>query len=273
MKRILTLGLLLGIFALFLGGCEIDDCYFTDCYYETDYRAPAVPSGLSYLNGDGEVHLFWNSNYDSDLAGYNVYYAYDYNGRYELLGSTSGTSFVDYGAKNGTTYYYAVTSYDYNGNESELSSDVIYCTPRPEGYNAAINDYLVYPNTSGFSFGSYSVVPYDGQNADFFFENYDGVFYLNVWDDTDIQDMGRTQDLYDIPYAPESGWAVDKWVEAIPGHTYVIWTWDNHFAKIRVKNISAGRLVFDWAFQTAPGNIDLKPVTGNREKLASKKFD
>ena len=38
-----------------------------------------------------------------------------------------------------------------------------------------------------------------------FFENYNGTFYLNVWDDSDIQDMGSTQDIWDISYAP-NGW-------------------------------------------------------------------
>ncbi|MCK7520207.1 MAG: hypothetical protein MZV64_22200 [Ignavibacteriales bacterium] len=70
-------------------------------------------------------------------------------------------------------------------------------------------------------------------DADFFFENYQGTFYLDVWDDTDIQDMGPTNDIYDIPFAPTSGWSTTKDAIAIVGHTYVIWTWDNHFAKIQ----------------------------------------
>ena len=32
----------------------------------------------------------------------------------------------------------AVAAYDFNGNESELSYDVIYSTPRPEGFNQPI---------------------------------------------------------------------------------------------------------------------------------------
>ncbi|MCK7520206.1 MAG: hypothetical protein MZV64_22195 [Ignavibacteriales bacterium] len=44
-------------------------------------------------------------------------------------------------AVNGDKYYYAVAAYDYNGNESELSYDVIYSTARPEGFNQAIFDY------------------------------------------------------------------------------------------------------------------------------------
>ena len=99
-------------------------------------------------------------------------------------------------------------------------------------------------------FALYSVVAYDSIDVDFFFENYQGTFYLDVWDDTDIQDMGPTNDIYDIPYAPTSGWSTTKDAVAIVGHTYVIWTWNNHYAKIRISNITNERVVFDWAYQT-----------------------
>ena len=96
---------------------------------------------------------------------------------------------------------------------------------------------------------------YDSLDVDFFFENYQGTFYLDVWDDTDIQDMGPTNDIYDIPFAPTSGWSTTKDAIATVGHTYVIWTWDNHFAKIRISNITNDRVVFDWAYQLVEGSI------------------
>ena len=98
-----------------------------------------------------------------------------------------------------------------------------------------------------------------------FFENYNGTFYLNVWaTDSDLQDMGPTQDIWDISYAPTGGWVPVqqgenvKYTQAIVGHTYVIWTWDNHFAKVRIKNITNERMVFDWAYQLVEGNRELK---------------
>ncbi len=45
---------------------------------------------------------------------------------------------------------------------------------------------------------------------------------------------------------------------AIVGHTYVFWTWDNHFAKIRISSITPDRMVFDWAYQLVEGEIMLK---------------
>lgn len=233
--------------------CDVNDTY------EVDLNPPAPPTGIQVINGDNRVDLFWNENRESDLAGYNIYFSYSYYGQYELIGSSAYADFVDYDAVNGETYYYAVTAYDYNGNESDLSRDVIYSTPRPEGFNQAIFDFHQFPENSGYGFSEYSVVPYDANpESDVFFELFEGEYYLNVWDDTDIQDMGSTIDIYDIPFAPTNGWSPDKYVPAIVGHTYVLWTWDNHFAKVRISQIINDRMVFDWAYQTVQGEQQLK---------------
>ena len=253
MKKIYVYFLSLIVAVLFTA-CNIND---PDLFY--DYTPPSPPSGIVVLNGDNRVDLYWNDNYEDDLAGYNVYYSYSYNGKYNLLGSTQSNYFTDWGPANGVTYYYAVTAYDYNGNESDLSVDVIYSTARPEGFNQSVFDYRQFPNNSGYSFPLYSVVAYDSLDVDFFFENYQGDFYLDVWSDTDIQDMGPTNDIYDIPFAPTSGWSQTKDAIAIPGHTYVIWTWNNHYAKIRITQINSQRVVFDWAYQLVEGEKQLKP--------------
>lgn len=254
----LFLALLIFAAANLFTGCD----EFGDYFY--DDVPPSPPKGIYTVTGDERVDLFWDENPEGDVAGYNVYYAYSYDGKYTLLGSTYDNSYIDYGAKNGTTYYYAVTAYDYNNNESDLSSEVIYDTPRPEGFNQALFDYNRSPNNSGYDFSKYLVVAYNSDATDFFFENYNGTYYLNVWDDTDIQDMGTTGDIWDISYAPSSGWVPMqpnenvKYVEAKVGHTYVIWTWDNHFAKVRIRSISNDRMVFDWAYQLVEGNRELK---------------
>ncbi len=264
MKNKLSFFVIISIIA-FLTACNVNDSYYED------YTPPAPPTGIQVLNGDERVDISWNHNRESDLAGYNVYYSYSYNGRYTLIGSTANNYFIDFGANNGEKYYYAVTAYDYNGNESELSYDVVYAVPRPEGFNQTIFDYRRFPNNAGYSFANYSVVRYDDQNSDIFFENYQGTYYLVVWDDTDIQDMGPTSDIYDIPYAPLSGWSPSKDVIAKVGHTYVIWTWNNHYAKIRVKNITPDRIVFDWAYQLVQGEPMLKPsVKGGIRKQINK---
>jgi len=256
---------------------------FYGCIYQTDisdYRdniPPKSPKNIYSITGDNWVELHWQNNYEQDLDGYNVYRGNSYFGKYELIGSTKRNYFVDYTAKNGNTYYYAITAFDYSGNESELSTDVVYDTPRPEGYNQVVFDFRKFPGNSGYDFSSYSVVPYNSDNCDMFFDNDNGKYYMVVYDDTDIQDMGPTTDIYDIDKAPISGWSPTKDVRLYVGHTYVVWTWDNHYAKFRVKYISNERVVFDWAYQLVEGNRELKISpklkTGERDMKKEKIYE
>lgn len=245
----------------------------TACVNDTEYYddiPPAPPSEVATLTGDNWVEISWDYNHENDIAGYNVYYNYTYEGKYTLIGSTEGNYFLDDGAENGVTYYYAVAAYDYNGNESELSYDVAYDTPRPEGYNERLFDASLYPDVSGYDFSEYVVLPFDDLEADFFFEYYQGAYYITVWQENDIQDMGATYDIYDVSEAPLSGYVPlyddenVKYEEAIVGHTYVVWTYDNNFAKIRINQILNDKLIFDWAYQLVPGNVELKPAVKNK---------
>lgn len=271
--KTLRLFLIIALFGLgfVLSGCEhVHDNY--------DNTPPSAPRNVTALTGDNRVDLYWDDNPEHDLAGYNVYYSYSYDGKYTLIGSTKNNHFVDADAKNGTTYYYAVAAYDFNGNESDLSQDVVYDTPRPEGFNQSIFDYNTTPNNGGYSFAKYMIVPYNDKEVDFFFENYNGKLYLDVWaSEADIQDMGATNDIYDITTAPNGGWIPVKpndnikYAEAIPGHTYVVWTIDNHYAKVRIKSVTPQRMVFDWAYQLVAGNKELKRnVASVRQNLPYK---
>lgn len=262
MKKIYIISVLL---FLTFGITSCDESYMNDYY---DNIPPSPPTGVQVLNGDNRVDLSWNDNRERDIAGYNVYYSGSYDGKYELIGTTQNNYFIDDGARNGILNYYAVTAYDYNNNESELSPDVAYATPRPEGFNQSIFDYRRFPDNSGYSFTTYSNVAFDDtiNTPDFFFEIFEGTPYIDVYDDTDIKDMGLTTDIYDIAFAPENGWSPNHDAVAIEGHTYVIWTFDNHFAKVRVKTITRDRIVFDWAFQLVKGNPQLKVSGGNQKR-------
>ena len=233
-----------------------------------DITPPAPPRNISTSTGDNEVGIFWTRNTEPDVAGYHVLASNAYNGEYVTIGTTSQNYFSDLAAHNGTTYYYAVTAFDYNGNESALSHDVAYDTPRPEGYDVILKNFRSDSTLAGYDFSTYSVGRYDDQYTDVFYENYNGAYYLNVWTDSDIQDMGYTNSLYDIDAAPTAGWSPSKDVRAITGHTYIVWTWDDHYAKIRITAVSSARVEFDWAYQLQSGNVELKHgVVGTRGTL------
>ncbi len=239
-----------------------------------DTTPPAPPSALQVYAYNGTVELYWKPNSERDFDYYNVYVSDSYDGVYTVIGSTNEEFFRDENVVNGEIYYYAVTAVDYNGNESDLSYDVAFGIPRPDGFNVLIYNYRTLPEESAFCFAQETIVPYNSADADFFFEYYEGRYYINVWADSDILDAGATASIYDVTVAPSTGWVPlaegenVKYLEAVPGHTYVIWTADNHYGKIRVSTVAADRMTFDWAYQLVEGAPQLKKIT--RERIERK---
>jgi hypothetical protein len=219
---------------------------------------PLPPVGIATVTGDNAVYLSWIDNQEHDIAGYNVYVAGSYDGRYDRIGSTRGASFTDAGARNGFTYYYAVTAFDADGNESDLSRDVAYDTPRPEGVGVTLADRNRDPQRAGYDFSAFRVLHYDTDATDLFFEaSPTGVPFFVVWEDSDIQDMGYTRNFDEISAAPTAGWNPTRDAQIVAGHTYVIWTYDDHYAKVRVTSISPSAVTFDWGYQLVTGNTEL----------------
>ena len=79
-------------------------------------------------------------------------------------------------------------------------------------------------------------------------------------DQTDIQDFGYTNSLDDVNWSPLEGWSKIRRVEVILGHSYIIWTAYDHYAKLRVGEIVGDtKIYFDWAYQIDRGNQELAP--------------
>lgn len=270
MKSLMVLILVMSAFLMI--ACEKDTEYITEVVYVGEEGPPPVPQGVYSVTGDGEVLLYWLPI--DDVAGdFDAYVVYrsdtDPDTGYIEIGETTNEYFIDDDVANGLTYYYAVSSVDTDGYLSDLSYEYVFDTPRPEGYNRTVFDFNSMPLYSGWDFSAEESVVYTSPNADIYLEYYadHGVFYINVADEyTDIQDMGYTDNLDEIGYAPEDGWSYLGWSEVILDHTYVIWTNDNHYAKLRVSAINAENILFDWAFQVAIGNPELKPSTTKPER-------
>lgn len=245
------------VLAVGLVGCDEE----TTRYIKVD-DAPAVPQGVYSITGDEAVYIFWLPVRDADLDYYKIWWSPD-DDLYELIGTTQAESFTDTDVVNGTTYYYAVSSVDEAGNESALSYESVFDTPRPEGTKLFLRDFNTLPNDAGFDFSEQATVSYDSVDADIYVE-YDTTletFFVNVGNAmTDIQDMGYTYDFDEIGYAPDTviGWSAVGWAELIINHTYIIWTSDNHYAKVRPYNIiGTTGAQFQWAYQGAVGNPEL----------------
>ena len=83
----------------------------------TDVSAPAAPTGLAAVAGNGQVELAWDANAEPDVAGYNVYRSTTSpvdTGGTPLNGGTLLTdpAFTDDTVVNEVTYHYAVVAVD-----------------------------------------------------------------------------------------------------------------------------------------------------------------
>jgi len=231
---------------------------------ESDLEPPAAPRGVYSVTGDNQVVLSWYPNGESDLDGYSVYRSFNDQNGYQLIADVGNARFVDADVDNGVTYYYAVTAYDLDGNESELSPEVVQDTPRPEGFGVRMSNLLRVPEAAGYDFSNYSLTDFQAQTTDIYFGRdvtTGGYFIYSFSDDTDLQDYGYTESFDDVDYAPENGWSALGYTEAIPGHTYIVWTHDNHFAKLRVTAVNPDFVEFDWAYQIVEGNPELAKVS------------
>jgi hypothetical protein len=236
-----------------LAGCGSDDPVVVH-----DVVPPAPPRALYSVTGDGSVTLHWVRNDEPDLAGYRVYISPAYTGPYTALGTVATTNYVVGGLPNGVTSYFAVAAYDAAGNESDLSTENVYDTPRPAGTNVILQPTSSEPGgIAGYDFSAQALRLSGDPATDVFFE-VSGATRLMVARDlnTDVQDAGYN-DLDNLDWAPDAGWSPTGTVELAVGHSYYVWTRDNHYAKFRVTALTGAQVRFDWAYQIDPGNPQL----------------
>ena len=96
---------------------QSDDCYFSVVILVPS--APMVKIGNSASSG--KPQLTWDAVSGAD--SYNVYRAVSGEGAYTKINSTTATSYVNTGAKEGVTYYYKITAVNSSG-EGEFSNIV-----------------------------------------------------------------------------------------------------------------------------------------------------
>jgi hypothetical protein len=260
-----------GVFVLAVSGCDNDDCMTCS----DDREPPPTPTGVYTVTGDESVAIFWNPLIGADVAGYEIYAATDPDGPYDRIRREPGEesyTWVHRNLENGVTLYYAVSAYDFDGNLSALSADyqTVHDTPRPSG--AGLRLFSTDLSRAGIDWSGYAsgnsglVVPYDDPLADFVLEAGAGadagrLFLVGtvIVDGGDefrnqLQDFGYTNSLDEVDWAPdeeqEDTWAQSAFgVELILGHSYVVWTWDDYYAKFRVRELSPTSVTLDWAYQ------------------------
>ena len=257
---------------LAVGACATED----DPVVVIDNGAPSAPDGVYSIPGDFQGEICWNTNPEPDIAGYDVYWNDAPTGEFEFVArvDVNTTCYVDTDVDNGVTYYYAVLAFDNDGLESELSFENVFDTPRPEGTNLVLFDYLGQNSgLGGYDFSSLSGTPqaWDNPTTDVYFGSPNGVptLFADQGAGVDIQDYGYIELLY-VDWAPVAGWAPSGQVELIPGHSYIVRIVDGNglfnMAKFNVVVASSASATIDWAYQTDSDNPELAPGVGGAQR-------
>ncbi|MCJ7580093.1 MAG: hypothetical protein MUP98_06110 [Candidatus Aminicenantes bacterium] len=91
-----------------------------------DIFPPAPPKGIILVTGSGILSLSWDANLESDLGGYRVWKRSEGESEFVVLMTEPfiENTYTDRSVEKSVRYYYAITTMDKSGNESQ-KSDVI----------------------------------------------------------------------------------------------------------------------------------------------------
>ena len=236
-----------------------------------------TPAWLGSTTLNEAIHLYWSDNpYQNEPGGFKQYrvysasYSLDLNQCgtvWSLEGTTISPEFLASALTNGVSRCFGVSAESVEGWES-LWSDVIADTPRPDARNVLIFPFQADATRSGFRFAGAVqlgvVAAGNDPNVDFWVDrDVNGDLWITpVRAGTEVALYGSepVADLTSITYAPETGYARTA-IQAVPGYGYVFqMSGGDGFARygaLRVTHASADYMIFDWSYQTDPGNPEL----------------
>lgn len=247
-----------------------------------------APSDLTSVSLDGAVALSWSDNAylnDPDLFKTYRVYSTSYNldagqcgTTWSLEGTTVAPEFLAGALQNGVPHCFSVTAMntdDVESARSPLRSD----TPRPDSRNVALFARQAQDAGSGFRFwddDGDGVAQLDelgvvrsGSNTsiDFSVERaIDGTLWLRpvrAGTGVELYSTSPVEDLTSIDFAPDQTYATSS-IQAVPGYGYVFSMAGGdgfaRFGAVRVTHVGTNMLILDWAFQTDPGNPELKTM-------------
>ncbi len=243
-----------------------------------------APASLTSVSLDSRIHLGWSDNpFQNDPNGflhYRVYatsYDLDNNlcgASWSLEGTTVAPAFLAGALTNGVPRCFAVSAVSIEGFES-LWSPLRYDTPRPEARNLIVFTANVDPARNGFRFfldanGDGQAGPLElgivgaGASMDFTLQRDAGNNLVLVPEraatDARLYSAQPIADLTTIDIAPVSGYARTALLAA-PGLGFVFRMNDGtgfyQYGALRVTAVGPDYVIFDWSYQTDPGNPEL----------------
>ena len=257
-----------------------------------------APAWLFSISLNGAIHLEWDdSSYVTASTRFKWYriYSTDYdldNGlcgtNWLLEGTTVAPEFLASAMTNGVPRCFGISAVSREGYES-LWSPLRQDTPRPDARNTLVFAYDENQAQSGFRF--WQDVNTDGRaQASELGRVQDGnLTSIDFWvyrDPTDstlwlVPEFAGTQmrlysnspvaDLTSIDFAPASGYSRSM-IQAVPGYAYVFEIVEGstvRYGALRMTHVGRDYLIFDWSFQTDPGNPELQIRAGQSTAMAT----
>lgn len=98
-----------------------------DSGYSVDNKKPSAPAAATAGMGAEGLVLNWNHVIDDDFDFYAIYKSetsgFDASSQ-DYFATTTDSFYVDSDIVEGTAYYYRLTSFDFNGNESDFTAEI-----------------------------------------------------------------------------------------------------------------------------------------------------
>jgi hypothetical protein len=266
-----------------------------------------APTTLGSTSLSGAVLLAWSDNaFLTDPEGFKQYRVYSTlfsldeglcDAVWSLEGTTVSPEFLASALANGVPRCFGVSAESVEGWES-VWSPLRADTPRPDARNVVLWADAVTPSQAGFRFhqdlnGDGQVGPTElgivGSSTspamDFWIDRDPGTLELIITP----QRAGTSVALYDendpvadltsIDIAPETGFSTVP-ITVVPGFGYVFQMDGGdgfaRFGALRPTHVGTDFLIFDWSYQTDPGNPELQvrgglPTAGSTELVVRRR--
>jgi hypothetical protein len=259
-----------------------------------------APSVLISASLDGAIYLGWTDNpFTTDPEGFRQYRVYSASYSLDtqvcgldwgLEGTTVAPEFIAGALPNGQPRCFGVSAESIEGWES-LWSPLIADTPRPESRNVVLWTDAANASQAGFRFfqdlnGDGLVGPTElgiiGSSTspamDFYLYQDPGgdLFFVPLRAGTTVALYGSDPivDLTSIDEAPLDGYDVTG-IQVVPTYGYVFqMDGGDGFARygaVRPAHVGQDFIIFDWSYQTDPGNPELE-IRGGLPTAAEKEL-
>jgi hypothetical protein len=141
--------------------------------------------------------------------------------------------------------------------------------PQRKLIQAELDDCVENPQKAGYDFEGGNVVSCEDSTVDIYFSHApNDTTYFLVPQDTDIKDIGKRNSLSEVRGFRPRNWSPNHAVPIVAEHVYVVWTYQDDFYLVRVRDVRQDHVAFDWVWHS---QLSRKVVAAAEKKAREKK--